>query len=129
MVLLRELFLRKLVQHSHLFSQQLCLLESFRHEHVLANKNQIRHDHSDRSEQSFKVVRQFRSACVSWIHSNEHSYSWNQTHVFAFELDLLFLIDKPVLHCLDLSGDDREYLRVDSVELVEAAPETCLDQP
>ncbi len=39
------------------------------------------------------------------------------------------LMDECVLNGLDLSGDDRQYRDVDSVELIETTPRSTLTQP
>jgi hypothetical protein len=56
MVLLRKLFFRELVKYGHLLSKNLSHCETLRHKHVLANKEKVRLDHRDRTEESLEVV-------------------------------------------------------------------------
>ncbi len=46
----------------------------------------------------------------------------------AAYLKLDMLMDECILNGLDLSGDDRQYRDVDSVELIEATPRSTLTQ-
>jgi hypothetical protein len=44
------------------------------------------------------------------------------------EVNLLFLEQETVLDDLNLGGDNGKYLKINSVELIEATPESCLDK-
>ena len=128
MMLLGQLLLGELVKSCHLLGKNLSLGESFRHEHVLTDEKQLWHNHDHRSEESLQVVWQFGSASISGIHGNEDSYGWHQFHVYILEYDLGLSFNQSILDGLDLNGDDRKYFNIDSVELIEASPETSLDQ-
>ena len=127
-MLLGELLTGKLVQDSHLLGENLSLCESLRHEHVLTNEKKIRGGHDDWSEESLQVIWQLRSSGVTWVHGDEDSYSWDKFHIHLSEKDLLLPLLESILNDLDLDGDHREYLNINSVELIEATPESSLDK-
>mgnify|MGYP000942281293 CR=1 FL=1 len=128
MVLFRKLLLCKLVQDCHFLGKYLSRVETFRHQHVLTNHLEVRHNHRDISEESLKVVRELGSSSVTWVHCNEDTDRGDESHFIIFEENLGFIKDKTVLNGLDLGRYNGQDLDVDSVELIEAAPETCLDQ-
>lgn len=127
MVLLGKLILGKSVEHCHLASKSLGRHEAFSHEHVLTNQLQSRHYHSYGPKQSFQVVRKLRTSSVTWVHSDEDSNCWDQSHLGLKESELLRLsAGKSLLDCFDLCGDYRQHFQSNSVELIETSPETSL---
>jgi hypothetical protein len=128
MILLGELLFGKLVKYCHLFGEHLGLGETFRHEHVLANEEKIWYTHGNWSEESLEVIWEFGSTGVTWVHGNIDTNRWNEPHVSSEEIDLLLSKTETVLDHLDLGRYDREYLDIDSVELIEATPETSLNK-
>jgi hypothetical protein len=127
MMLLGELLLGEPVQHSHFLSQDFSLGESLRHEHVLANEEKLGNNHDHRSEESLQVVWQLRSASIAGVHGDVDSNGWHQLHVDVLEEDLGLSFNQSILDGLNLNGNDGEYLNIDSVELIEAAPESSLN--
>jgi len=69
--LLGKLALHQIEHSGDLLGQLLILLETFRHKNNLANGVEVRSHHSHRSEKSLQIVGQFRTSCVSRIHSDE----------------------------------------------------------
>ena len=128
MVLLWELFFTQLIKSCHLFGKWLSLSETFRHEHVFTNELQIRCYHSNRSEEGFEIIWQLWSSSITWVHRNEDTNTWNKSHLNTEEVNHFLFKDKTILNLLDLSWNDWEYLNINSVELIEATPKTCLDK-
>ena len=105
-VLLRELLSGKLVEHGHLFGEDLGHSETLRHKHVLANKEKVGLDHRNGSEEGLQVVGKLRTTGITRVHRNVDTHSWDQAHVGVEEVDLLLLEEETVLNGLDLGGDD-----------------------
>ena len=82
----------------------------------------------DWPEQSFQVLRQLSSACISWVHGDEKPNSWYHTDLFALENEAIFLVFNGVLDGLDLNSHHRQYFNGDAVKLIKAAPRSCLCQ-
>ena len=57
-------------------SKSFGFFESFSHEHVFADKFQVRNNDGDWSEQSLESLRKFCSSKISWIHSDKSTASW-----------------------------------------------------
>lgn len=102
MVLLRQLLLRKFVEHGHLLSQHFRLSETFRHQHVLANEKQVGLHHCHGAEKSFQVVWQLRTASIARVHRNVDTDRVDKLHFVIEENNLVLVSRKTVLHRLDL---------------------------
>jgi len=107
--------------------------ETFRHEHVFADKNDIWDNHCATSEEGLKVLWKLGTSSITWVHGNEETYGNFKTNLLIeeeegalgwVELDLAYGIED----VLDLSGYDRQYLNGDSVELIEASPRSGLGE-
>jgi hypothetical protein len=66
----REEILTESVQGSEFSGEINSIDKTFSHEHVLANKLKIRHDHSNGSEKSLKSFRELSTPNVTGVHGN-----------------------------------------------------------
>jgi len=122
--LLAELVLHQLVDSKDLFSQHLILVETFRHKRDFTNGLEIWNHHSHWAELVGQVVRQLTTACVAGIHSNKQACGVIHFNVFFIQ-DTVVLFSS-LLNCfedlLHLAGHDGQYIKQDTVKLVETAP-------
>lgn len=130
MFLLTQLFFAKLVKDVELLTQDIDLVVTDGSQLDLHDGFSIGHHHSHSSEKHLKIFGQFLSSGVTGIHSNEISYSVDNVDLDGFFgepefLDILFLGGSDTF---DLTGDDGQDFQVDTVELVEASPNTGLHQ-
>jgi hypothetical protein len=88
----------------------------------LSNHSVVGHHHSHSSEQSLQVIWKLRSSSISWIHCNEDIGSWNNWNFSTFEEKSFHFLLNSLLDTLNLLSNDREYLKIDSVELIETNP-------
>jgi hypothetical protein len=84
------------------------------------NQGVIRDHHCHRSEQSLKVIWQLRTTSVTGVHCNETVASPLDGDQALLKDELLLLIGNGFLNGLDLLGNDRKYLKLDTIELIEA---------
>jgi len=132
MHLLRKEGLGEVIKSHELLGKVSCCCETFRHKHVFANKHNVGNNHSARSEKSLQVFWKFGTTSVTGIHGNPETNSdlkLNFTLIFKLEhvlvgVDLHF--SNGIKTSLNLSGDDREHLNRDTIELVETAPSARL---
>jgi len=122
--LLAELVLHQLVNSKDLFGEHLILLETFRHKRDFTNSLEVWNHHSHWAELVGQVVGQFTTACVAGIHSNKQPCGVIHFNVFVIQ-DTVVLFSS-LLDCsqdlLHLAGHDRQYIKQNTVELVETAP-------
>ena len=128
MVLFWQLFFCEFVKDCHLFGEHFGLSESFRHKHVLANKEQVWLNHSNWAEKRFQVVGKLWTTSVTRVHRDENTDAVDKVHLVVKENNLMLVGDQTILDSLNLSRNDGQDFYVDTVELVEATPETSLDQ-
>lgn len=97
--------------------------EAFRHEHVFADEDEVRHDHGAGAEECLQVVGKLSSTSVTRVHCDEETSGVLETDLALLhedELLLLFLLG--IQAGLDLGRNDRQHLHGDTVELVETSP-------
>jgi len=128
MVLLRQLPGGERIEHCHFLRQHLRHYETFGHQHVIANHEQVGYNHRHRSEKLFQIVRKFRTSLVTGIHRHEITYRTSQLDISTKKIDSFRKRVKTVLNDLDLCLNDRQHFRIDPIELIEAAPKTCFRQ-
>ena len=78
MILLRELLRGEFVELDHLLREGTRIDETFSKQHDLSNQAIVRDHHGHWSEEHFQVVWQLGSPCVTRIHGDEYSTSWEQ---------------------------------------------------
>lgn len=59
--------------------------ETFRHEHVFADKNDIWDNHCATSEESLKVLWKLSTSSITWVHGNEETYGNFKTNLLIEE--------------------------------------------
>ena len=86
-----ELFWWQLECSYDLFWQEFSVRESEREEHDLSNHGVVRYHHSDRTEQGFEVIREFRATGISGVHRDEHSTRGSQGDLHTFKHEPWYL--------------------------------------
>jgi hypothetical protein len=59
--------------------------KTFRHQHVFANKNNVWNNHCTTSEQGLKVLWEFSSTGITWVHCNKETNSKSETDLLFHE--------------------------------------------
>jgi hypothetical protein len=117
----------EIVQAHELLGKSIGCSETFRHEHVFANKNNVWNNHSTTSEQGFKVLWELGSTGITWVHCDEETDGESNTDLLFHKQEgaqswVHFHGNDSIKDFLDLSSNDRQYINTDSVELIEATP-------
>eukprot|EP00964_Phaeocystis_antarctica_P090034 scaffold57524_cov55-Phaeocystis_antarctica.AAC.2 len=127
-VLLGELLLGELIEHSHLLGEQPRLGEALGHEHVLADHAEIGRHHDHRPEERLEVVGQLGAAGVARVHSDVDADAVDHGDLAPLKGEALEPLGERRLDGLDLCRHHREHLDRNAVELVEAAPRARLHE-
>jgi hypothetical protein len=99
----------------------------------LRNEGRVGHHHGDWSEHALEIVRQLSTACIPWVHGDEQPCGPEEADLCAFKDEAT----RDILRAegrlrgedrQDLLRNDREHLNVDTIELVEASPCSCLSK-
>ena len=127
-VLLGQLLHHEAVQGDGLLGEDAGALEALRLKHDLGDEGQVRHHHSHGAEQRLQVVGELRTPGVAGVHGDEDT-------AVPVATDLGLHEHEPRLAGLDGGHDGQDLLRhhaqhldLDTVELIEAAPATGLDE-
>jgi hypothetical protein len=75
----------KVIQAHELFGKSFGGSETFRHKHVLANEDNVWNNHCTTSEQGFKVLWEFSSTGITWVHCNKETNSKSETDLLFHE--------------------------------------------
>ena len=127
--LLRELLLAQLVEHVELLAQDGVLAVAGASELDLHDDLTVGHHHGHAAEERLEVLGQLLAAGVAGIHRDEVAHLLVEVDDLAVgELQLLLVRLDGLENDAHLLRDDGEHLEVDAVELVEAAPHTCLGE-
>jgi hypothetical protein len=87
MDLLREEGFGKIIQTHEFLGEILGLSETFRHEHILANKGNIWDNHCTGSEKSLKILGKLSSTSVTGVHGNEETDGRSEVKLVLKELE------------------------------------------
>lgn len=118
-----ELSLHELVHRCDLLGEIGTLLETFRHEGDLGDGLEVRLHHSNRSEESLQIIGQVGSTCISGVHSNEDTGVLGNADGDLVDVTGLHVsLSEALQDDLDLRLNNRQYIKQDSVELIEATP-------
>jgi hypothetical protein len=90
------------------------------------NNLSIRDHHCHTSEQYLQVFWEFLSSSITWVHSNEIGAGFDQNNwvLLIWEHEFLKIKFFSLSDRFDLSSDDRESGKRNSVELIEATPKS-----
>lgn len=129
-VLLRKLFRGKFIKLDHLLGENTGVFKTFCEEHDFCDHGIIRDHHGHRSEERLEIIGELGTASVSGIHGDEDAIIGLDGDNFSLELKGVVGVGSEQGHSDDqkLLGDDREYLDIDSVELVQTGPGALLTQ-
>jgi hypothetical protein len=126
MSLLGKLLLAKLVKYIK-FEREL-------NEGIITDRGKLDHDnnlsvrdhHCHTSEKYLQVLWKLLSSSVTWVHCNEISARLDQNNwvLLIWEHELSKIEFLSLGNRLDLSSDDRECSKRNSVELIEATPKS-----
>jgi hypothetical protein len=123
MGLLGELSTHEVVDRRDLLRKSFVFFEAFRHELDLGNGLEVWHHHGNRSEQSSQVVWKFLTTGIAWVHRDEQTSVTADVQLYIVDYGGRHVsLSDCSEHCIDVSGDDGEYIEQDSVELIEATP-------
>mmetsp|Transcript_12554 Transcript_12554/g.15114 ORF Transcript_12554/g.15114 Transcript_12554/m.15114 type:complete len:488 (-) Transcript_12554:4788-6251(-) len=123
---LRQQVLAQLVQNNKLPRQQLRNHETLRHQHDLANNDQIRDAHTHRPEQRLQRLRQLRTSWVSRVHRNESHNTRPQRNLHIRKQKPLLPRPNRIQHRLILGRTHRQHRHWDTIKLIKASPRTSL---
>lgn len=124
MLLGRKLFRTQFVRCRDFRGKGLSLHESKREQGDTCDERVIGHHHCDCSKKGFQVIRKLRSTSVSRVHRDEAIASEFQGNERSVKIKSLHLPVDSHLDALELLGDDRKDVFLNTIELVEAGPST-----
>lgn len=127
MTLLGELFFTKFVENGELLVESVELVIADRRKLDLDDGPSVGHHHGDTTEEHFQVLGKLLTTGVTGVHRDEVCASAVESDRLlgvGREDELLELLLLGGGDSLDLSSDDGEGSKRDTVELIEATPET-----
>jgi hypothetical protein len=128
MTLLGQLLFAKLIEHIEFLGQWYESRVTDRGELDHDNDSSVGDHHTYTSEQYLKVLWKLLTTSITWVHCNEVSACFDEDNwlLLIWEHESLGILLFGLSDGLNLSGDDREGSERDTVELIEATPETRL---